>query len=181
MKELTFTQFCSCATFLMLLHCVASGCSTARDCYPNINGFDSTVSENLINCTDKTCVCNICFYVGSDESCTLRDGCWELVFSERVIECRMKENGAIFTTVSGVLFGVSAVIFIVPLVLAGVLGLTIVVFYKRCSKKEIPDRIITPVIVGACACSWTVSLVLVVAGIIHSVTSESSDNPTCLQ
>lgn len=170
MKELTFSLFFSCAVF-MLLHRVTSGCSTAQDCHPNIPGFNGTVSKNEINCASDKCVCEACFIAGDDGNCILREECWELVFSERGFECRRKENRAVFTTVSAVLFGVSAVIFIAPLVLAGVLGLTTVVFYRRCNKMEIPDRIITPVIAVACACFWTVSLVLIVAGIIHSTTS----------
>ncbi len=168
-----------CIVILVLLQCVTSMCITAQGCHPNITGFTGTVSTNVINCIEGNCVCNTCF-VESEGSCTLREGCWELYFSGQSFECRQR-NRPLFSTPSSILFGISAVTFVAPLLVAAVCGLAIVVCFRRCSKMNIPERFITPVIVVAIACFWTVTAVFLVVGIIISTMSESSDSSSCLQ
>ena len=179
MKQLALSLCASFAVFLTLLHCVASQCSTAQDCHPGITGL--TVSEDVIACTDGECVCNSCFVRGSDGNCTLREGCWKLVFSGGRFECRMEEKSFIFSTPAAVLFGVSAVLFVLPIIIAAVCVMAVIICYRRCSKLDIPNRYITPAIAVACACFWTLSAVFILAGIILATTSESTGNSTCLQ
>lgn len=181
MKELTLFLCFSFVMLLTLLHCVTSRCNTAQDCHPDIVGFTETVSENAIACTVGECVCNTCFVLGSDGNCTLSEGCWELVFSGGSFECRMKENTALFGTPAAVLFGVSAVLFVVPIIVVAVWGLAVVVCYRRCEKLEIPYHICNRLVIVVCVCFWTVSAVFILAGIILATTSESRGTPTCLQ
>lgn len=170
--------FLGCAVFLVLLQCATAQCNTTQDCLPNIDGFTGNFSENALRCDAGRCVCNTCFDTGTDGSCILRSGCWQLVSREGVYECVMRESGGLFPTTSAILFGVSAVLFVVPLLLAGILGLSVVVCYKQCNEMEVPKRVITPLLVVAIACLWTISVVLIVAGIIVASTAEST---TCLQ
>lgn len=179
MKVITSSLCFGCVMILMLLQCVTSKCNTARDCHPSIAGFTGTVSSNVINCREGNCVCNTCF-VESEGNCTLREGCWELFFSGQSFECRLK-NRPLFSTPSSILFGISAVTFVAPLLVAAVCGLAAVVCSRRCSKMNIPERFITPAIVVAIVCLWTVTAVFLVAGIITSTMSESVDSPSCLR
>lgn len=177
LKMKVLSLFLGCAVFLVLLQCATSQCNTTQDCRPDIVSFTGNFSENAIRCVGERCVCNTCFETGTDGNCALRSGCWQLVSSEGFSECVMAGNGGLFPTSSAILFGVSAVLFIVPLLLAGILGLAMVVCYKQCNEMEIPKRVITPLLVVAIACFWTISVVLILAGIIVSSTAES----TCLQ
>ena len=177
MKMTVLSLLFSGAVSVVLLQCVSSQCSTPQDCYPDIVGFNGNISENAIRCDAGTCVCDTCFETGSEGTCALRPGCWQWVSRNEVHECVMLENTELFTTTSAILFGVSAAVFIIPLILAGVIGLLIVVFYDQCNEKELPKRFITPLLATVTACFWTISVVLIIAGIIVLSTSGSP----CLQ
>ena len=153
-------------------------CANATDCYPSLDGFDGTFAETIISCRGGACQCNLCFSVGTDGKCTLSDGCWTTEVVNEVTTCRLMQY-AFFPRVYTIIFGVAAILFFLPLLMAFLLIVPSTICHRWCEKgREPPSRMAWRLLIALLAAFWLIAASIFFAGLILLLSERGS--PTCL-